>query len=95
MQIPFTALYSKYITALYGCHANVEHTLTLTMASLYLAASVETTSVLLGVDTEATSCPAITRIRTPHCMRLNKTKTAVCGSFICLLDDWGDGHWLP
>ena len=65
MQIPFTSLYSKYITALYGCHANVEHTVTLTMASLYLAASVETTSVLLGVDTEATSHPTIT-ISTPH-----------------------------
>ena len=95
MQIPFTSLYSKYNAALYGCHANVKRTATLPMASLYLAASVETTSALLGVDTEATSRPAITRIRTPHCMRLNKAKTAVYGSSICSLDDWGDDHWLP
>ena len=95
MQIPFTSLYSKYNAALYGCHANVKRTVTLPMASLYLAASVETTSALLGVDTEATSNSAITRIRTPHCMRLNKAETTVCGSSICLLDDWGDDHWLP
>ena len=72
MQTLFTALYSKYNAALHGCHANVKRTLTLTMASLYLAASVETTSVLLGVDTEATSNSAIAKISTPHCMRLNK-----------------------
>ena len=52
-------MYSKYNAALCGCHTNAEHTDTLTTASLYLATSDETTSVLLGVDTEAASHPGI------------------------------------
>ena len=27
--------------------------------------------------------------------RPNKAETSVCGSSICLLDDWGGHHWLP
>ena len=49
-----------------------------------LPASVETTSVLLGVDTETACHPTIT-ISMPHWR----------GSFICLLDDWGGDHSLP
>ena len=47
------------------CHPAIEHTVTLMTDGLYLLLAVETTSVLLGVDTEATSHPTIT-ISTPN-----------------------------
>ena len=54
----------------------------------------KTTSVLLGVDTEAASLPTTTIYQYATLMRPNKAKTAVCGSSICLLDYWGGEHWV-
>ena len=67
----------------------IERTVTLTTASLHLLLCV-----LLGVDTEATSHPAIA-ISTPHWRGPTRSKQLSVALPSCLLDDWGGDHWLP